>query len=78
MNNIFICCHLFTSLIIWFDNSMFILISASEVYKKVCEVFGVKRLAKKSVISDDKYRSSQVTLLIGEDGWVKHVDNGIM
>lgn len=36
-----------------------------------------KRLAMGSKIADDNFRSSKVTLVLGVDGWVDHVDNGI-
>ena len=36
-----------------------------------------KRLALSGTISDDNFRSPKVTLVLGEDGWVDHVDNGV-
>lgn len=36
-----------------------------------------KRLAIGSKVADDSFRSSKVTLLLGDNGWVDHVDNGI-
>lgn len=38
---------------------------------------GAKRLAKKRRISRDGFRSPEVKVLLGEDSWVKHVDNGV-
>ena len=43
----------------------------------VAGCLSVKRLAKKSVISTDQFRSPQVMLLLGDNGWVQHMDNGI-
>ncbi|KAM5146575.1 LOW QUALITY PROTEIN: tRNA wybutosine-synthesizing protein 2 homolog [Mantella aurantiaca] len=39
--------------------------------------FGVKRVAKQGHVQDDGWRSPNVTMLLGDDGWVEHVDNGI-
>ncbi len=36
-----------------------------------------KRLGLDTKVTDDDFRSSGVTLLLGEDGWVEHIDNGI-
>lgn len=36
-----------------------------------------KRLALDGKISDDSFRSPSVTLILGDNGWVDHVDNGI-
>lgn len=48
-----------------------------ELWTVTAEALGAKRLAKKSVIRDNDYRSPTVCLLKGTDGWVSHVDNGI-
>ncbi|XP_018426951.1 PREDICTED: tRNA wybutosine-synthesizing protein 2 homolog [Nanorana parkeri] len=44
---------------------------------QVASSLGVKRVAKQSRVQDDGWRSPNVTLLLGDDGWVEHVDNGI-
>lgn len=38
---------------------------------------GAKRLAKLRRISKDGFRAPEVTMLLGEHSWVKHVDHGI-
>ncbi|XP_028671721.1 tRNA wybutosine-synthesizing protein 2 homolog [Erpetoichthys calabaricus] len=49
----------------------------SDIWKTVATALGVKRVAKISRISRDGFRTPVVTLLLGEDSWVNHVDNGI-
>ena len=34
-------------------------------------------MAKRRSVSTNGYRSPQVELLLGDSGWVEHVDNGI-
>lgn len=48
-----------------------------ELWKLVAETLGVQRLAKKSAISSDGFRTPNVSLLYGDNGWVTDVDNGI-
>ncbi|XP_013859826.1 tRNA wybutosine-synthesizing protein 2 homolog, partial [Austrofundulus limnaeus] len=48
-----------------------------QLWRAVAEGLGAKRLAKTSRISRDGFRSPVVTMLLGENGWVQHVDNGI-
>ena len=50
---------------------------ADELWKVVAESLGVTRLAKKSTISNDGFRTPKVSLLLGNNGWVTHIDNGI-
>ena len=50
----------------------------SELWTVVAESLGVQRLALKSSVTCDGYRTPQVKLLKGSDGWVKHTDNGIV
>ena len=50
---------------------------ADELWKVVVESLGVTRLAKKSTISNDGFRTPKVSLLPGNSGWVTHIDNGI-
>ncbi|XP_071099251.1 tRNA wybutosine-synthesizing protein 2 homolog [Haliotis cracherodii] len=49
----------------------------SPLWKVVCQCLVGSRLARKSSISADGFRSPQVALLYGDNGWVEHVDNGI-
>ncbi|KAL4225371.1 tRNA wybutosine-synthesizing protein 2 [Mactra antiquata] len=48
-----------------------------KVWENVVESLGCKRLACKSKISIDGYRTPQVYMLYGDNGLVEHVDNGI-
>ncbi|KAM4586010.1 tRNA wybutosine-synthesizing protein 2 homolog [Fundulus diaphanus] len=47
------------------------------LWSVVANELGAKRLAKMSRISKDGFRSPLVTMLLGDNSWVKHVDNGI-
>ncbi|KAL8180937.1 UNVERIFIED_CONTAM: hypothetical protein K2H54_042708 [Gekko kuhli] len=48
-----------------------------ELWETVAGAMGAKRLARRGRVQSDSFRSPAVTLLLGEDGWVEHVDNGI-
>ncbi|XP_025849207.2 tRNA wybutosine-synthesizing protein 2 homolog [Vulpes vulpes] len=48
-----------------------------ELWKTVASALGVRRVAKRGRVSPDGTRTPAVTLLLGDDGWVEHVDNGI-
>ena len=48
-----------------------------ELWQVVVEALGAARLAKKSTISSDGFRTPKVNLLLGDNGWVTHIDNGI-
>lgn len=48
-----------------------------ELWETVASALGVQRLAKRGRVSRDSTRTPAVTLLLGDDGWVEHVDNGI-
>ncbi|KAH0631003.1 hypothetical protein JD844_004464 [Phrynosoma platyrhinos] len=48
-----------------------------ELWKVVAGALGAQRLAKRGHVQSDLFRSPTVTLLLGQDGWVEHVDNGI-
>lgn len=48
-----------------------------ELWKVVTTSLGVTRLAKKSTINNDGFRTPKVSLLLGDSGWVTHTDNGI-
>uniref|UniRef100_A0A3Q0S1J3 tRNA wybutosine-synthesizing protein 2 homolog n=1 Tax=Amphilophus citrinellus TaxID=61819 RepID=A0A3Q0S1J3_AMPCI len=47
------------------------------LWSAVVRGLGAKRLAKMRRISRDGFRSPEVTMLLGEHSWVKHIDNGI-
>jgi tRNA wybutosine-synthesizing protein 2 len=49
----------------------------ADLWRLVAKSLGVKRVARRTVISADGYRSPQVDLLLGDSGIVQHVDNGI-
>ncbi|KAJ7310523.1 hypothetical protein JRQ81_007445 [Phrynocephalus forsythii] len=49
----------------------------SDLWKVVAGALGAQRLAKQGCVQPDRFRTPTVTLLLGEDGWVEHVDNGI-
>ncbi|CAH1239705.1 TRMT12 [Branchiostoma lanceolatum] len=46
-------------------------------WRLIAESLGGSRLARKGNIQNDPYRSPRVELLLGNDGWVEHTDNGI-
>ncbi|CAN9515143.1 unnamed protein product [Ophioblennius macclurei] len=48
-----------------------------QLWTAVAKGLGAKRLAKMSRISRDEFRSPVVTMLLGDNSWVEHVDNGI-
>ncbi|XP_069842483.1 tRNA wybutosine-synthesizing protein 2 homolog isoform X2 [Dendropsophus ebraccatus] len=47
------------------------------IWKKLASSLGVKRLAKQGCVFNDGMRSPNVTLILGENSWVEHVDNAI-
>ncbi|XP_077588284.1 tRNA wybutosine-synthesizing protein 2 homolog [Stigmatopora nigra] len=47
------------------------------LWQTVAKSLGAKRLARMSRISNNGFRAPQVTILLGDHSWVKHVDNGI-
>ncbi|KAG8447724.1 hypothetical protein GDO86_015007 [Hymenochirus boettgeri] len=49
----------------------------NDLWEKVASSLGAKRLAKQGHILADGERSPTVTLLLGNNGWVEHIDNGI-
>ncbi|XP_068596623.1 tRNA wybutosine-synthesizing protein 2 homolog [Brachionichthys hirsutus] len=59
------------SLPLWED------MDSQQLWSAVAKIFGAKRLAKMSRISRNGFRSPAVTMLLGENSWVQHVDNGI-
>ncbi|KAM6214709.1 tRNA wybutosine-synthesizing protein 2 homolog [Rhynchocyon petersi] len=48
-----------------------------ELWETVASALGVQRLARRGRVSPDGTRTPVVTLLLGDHGWVEHVDNGI-
>ncbi|XP_051700762.1 tRNA wybutosine-synthesizing protein 2 homolog isoform X1 [Oryctolagus cuniculus] len=48
-----------------------------ELWDTVASALGVQRLAKRGRVLPDGTRTPAVTLLLGDHGWVEHVDNGI-
>ncbi|XP_078067756.1 tRNA wybutosine-synthesizing protein 2 homolog [Mustelus asterias] len=48
-----------------------------EVWMVVANALRVKRIAKAGRVSADGFRTPKVTLLLGDDAWVHHIDNGI-
>ncbi|NXG43343.1 TYW2 protein, partial [Psilopogon haemacephalus] len=47
------------------------------LWETVASALGAQRLARQGRILPDGMRSPIVTLLLGQDGWVEHTDNGI-
>ncbi|XP_054851718.1 tRNA wybutosine-synthesizing protein 2 homolog [Eublepharis macularius] len=48
-----------------------------ELWETVASALGAKRLARRGRVLSNSFRSPTVTLLLGEDGWVEQVENGI-
>ncbi|KAM8952848.1 tRNA wybutosine-synthesizing protein 2 homolog [Pelodytes ibericus] len=48
-----------------------------ELWVSVASSLSAERLAKEGHILDDGVRSPTVTMLLGDSGWVEHIDNGI-
>ncbi|XP_005889665.3 tRNA wybutosine-synthesizing protein 2 homolog [Bos mutus] len=48
-----------------------------ELWETVASALGAQRLAKRGRVSPDSTRTPAVSLLLGDHGWVEHVDNGI-
>ncbi|XP_045437465.1 tRNA wybutosine-synthesizing protein 2 homolog [Pipistrellus kuhlii] len=48
-----------------------------ELWEIVASALGAQRLARRGRVSPGGTRTPAVTLLLGGDGWVEHVDNGI-
>ncbi|XP_062997882.1 tRNA wybutosine-synthesizing protein 2 homolog [Elgaria multicarinata webbii] len=48
-----------------------------ELWEVVAGALGARRLARRGRVQADLFRSPTVSLLLGQDGWVEHVDNGI-
>lgn len=52
-------------------------IAGSALWETVASVLGARRVARRGRVMPDGMRTPSVTLLLGQDGWVEHVDNGI-
>ncbi|KAJ8299705.1 hypothetical protein KUTeg_023765 [Tegillarca granosa] len=48
-----------------------------DIWRDIAAVFDCKKVAQKSVVSRDGFRTPQVTLLYGDNGWIHQVDNGL-
>uniref|UniRef100_A0A8C3NM15 tRNA(Phe) (4-demethylwyosine(37)-C(7)) aminocarboxypropyltransferase n=1 Tax=Geospiza parvula TaxID=87175 RepID=A0A8C3NM15_GEOPR len=51
--------------------------SGSALGETVAAALGARRVARRGRVMPDGMRSPRVTLLLGQHGWVEHVDNGI-
>ncbi|NWR23334.1 TYW2 protein, partial [Emberiza fucata] len=49
----------------------------SALWETVAAALGARRVARRGRVMPDGMRSPRVTLLLGQHGWVEHVDNGI-
>ncbi|NXM69507.1 TYW2 protein, partial [Serilophus lunatus] len=47
------------------------------LWDAVASALGAQRVARRGRVLPDGMRTPNVTLLLGQDGWVEHVDNGI-
>uniref|UniRef100_A0A8C5TZ06 tRNA wybutosine-synthesizing protein 2 homolog n=1 Tax=Malurus cyaneus samueli TaxID=2593467 RepID=A0A8C5TZ06_9PASS len=47
------------------------------LWETVASALGARRVARRGRVMAGGLRSPSVTLLLGQDGWVEHVDNGI-
>ena len=52
-------------------------VAGGKLWEVIAGCLSCKRLARKDTIVNNDYRCPQVMLLLGSDGWVRHVDNGI-
>uniref|UniRef100_A0A8C9U4D9 tRNA(Phe) (4-demethylwyosine(37)-C(7)) aminocarboxypropyltransferase n=2 Tax=Serinus canaria TaxID=9135 RepID=A0A8C9U4D9_SERCA len=51
--------------------------TGSALWETIASALGARRVARRGRVMPDGMRSPRVTLLLGEHGWVEHVDNGI-
>ncbi|NXQ63582.1 TYW2 protein, partial [Anthoscopus minutus] len=49
----------------------------SALWETVASALGARRVARRGRVMPDGTRTPRVTLLLGQHGWVEHVDNGI-
>eukprot|EP00092_Neocalanus_flemingeri_P012620 GFUD01013602.1.p1 GENE.GFUD01013602.1~~GFUD01013602.1.p1 ORF type:complete len:380 (-),score=88.48 GFUD01013602.1:39-1178(-) len=48
-----------------------------QILQAICSMFKVKRVARKHLVINDKFRSPRTDLLLGSDPWVFRKENGI-
>ncbi|NXU68794.1 TYW2 protein, partial [Horornis vulcanius] len=51
--------------------------AGSALWETVASALGARRVARRGRVMPDGLRTPSVTLLLGQHGWVEHVDNGI-
>lgn len=49
-----------------------------EVWHAVAEALSVTRVGRQGTVCDNGYRSAQVSILLGVNGCVRHIENGIV
>lgn len=54
-----------------------LIFTGDDIWRLIAEVLSCDRLAQKGSIASNGYRTPSVRLLLGQDGWVEHMDNGI-
>ena len=52
-------------------------VPGDHIWTAIASALKCKRLAIDNQVKCDRFRSSGTTLVLGEDGWVEHIDNGI-
>ncbi|NXL75275.1 TYW2 protein, partial [Leptocoma aspasia] len=52
-------------------------VAGPELWETVASALGARRVARRGRVMPDGMRTPSVTLLLGQHGWVEHVDNGI-
>ena len=51
--------------------------SITEILEEICQLFRVRRVARKCPVVNDDFRSPRTDLLLGSDTWVSRKENGI-
>ena len=51
--------------------------SGHTLWITVADVLKCRKVARKSSVKDDGFRTPQVELLLGDSSWTTHIDNGI-
>jgi len=69
--------ELYHDLVLFPSNSLRKLGENSEILDSICDVFRVKRIARKNAVVNDKFRSPRTDLLLGSDPWAAKVENKI-
>uniref|UniRef100_A0A8C0VU13 TRM5/TYW2-like N-terminal domain-containing protein n=1 Tax=Cyanistes caeruleus TaxID=156563 RepID=A0A8C0VU13_CYACU len=54
-----------------------VLAAGPELWETVASALGARRVARRGRVMPDGMRTPRVTLLLGQHGWVEHLDNGI-